>query len=171
MQSSIDILIPAASAFIGAWYEDTAAAADGMPPHITLLWPWLDAPVSEQRFEGVGIAVRGIKPFALSFVTCGRFPGVLYLNPVPREPLIELIGRLMGFYPDNLPYGGAFGIPQPHLTVTKSQDEEVLNAAQRTIEAKLATSPLFCVIDRVSISEEGLGHDGAWAVRHEVLLE
>ena len=65
--------------------------------------------------------------------------------------------------------------PKPHhstgLILTKSQDEEVLNAAQRTIEVKLATSPLLCMVDRVSISEEGLGHDGAWAVRHEVLLE
>jgi hypothetical protein len=41
--SSIDILLPQLDDLIGQWWNQTIAAADGMPPHITLLWPWKSA--------------------------------------------------------------------------------------------------------------------------------
>ena len=47
MDSSIDVLVPSIAPLIDQWYRATPGAIDGMPPHITLLWPWLPAPVSD----------------------------------------------------------------------------------------------------------------------------
>ena len=44
----------------------------------------------------------------MSFEPTGRFPGVLYLEPTPAEPLLALTQRIGTHFPDFPPYGGAF---------------------------------------------------------------
>lgn len=171
MQSSIDILVPTAVPVIGRWYEQTSAAADGMPPHLTLLWPWVEAPVDPASVYRATTAVAGIAPFEITFARCGRFPGVLYLAPSPAPPVELLIRRLGEALPDQPAYGGWFGAaPPPHLTVAKSADEAELDLIQAAVEAALRPRALSVLVDKVSISEEGLGPRGTWAVRHELTL-
>ncbi len=100
--------------------HDPAAAA-GVPPHITLLFPFL--PVS-QLGPGVrrdlATIARGVAPFDVSFSGVGRFPDAVYLVPEPAGPFADLttaIWARFGAYP---PYGGAHAEVLPHLTLADS---------------------------------------------------
>lgn len=74
----------------------------------------------------------------------------------------------MTVFPETPPYGGAFGsAPVPHLTVATSADERVLDEIELRLQA-LIEDPLRLVVDRVSISEQGVGPGGRWAVRADV---
>ncbi len=171
VESSIDILVPTAAPVIGRWYQQTSAATDGMAPHVTLLWPWVDAPVEPESVNRATTAVVGVAPFQITFARCGRFPGVLYLTPSPAAPVELLIRQLGEAFPDQPAYGGSFGAaPPPHLTVAKSADEAELDAIQAEVEAELRPRPLSVLVSAVSISEQGLGPRGTWAVRHEIPL-
>ncbi len=168
MESSVDVLVPAAAERIGTWYGTTQAAIDGMPPHITLLWPWLAAPVPEEAIDRLRRVVGGVQRVELAFCGVGRFPGVVYLEPEPRTFVDDLVARLVTAFPETPPYGGAFGsAPVPHLTVATSADERVLDAIELRLQA-LIEDPLRLVVDRVSISEQGVGPGGRWAVRADV---
>ena len=170
MTSSIDLLVPAATERVGTWYRSTRSAIDGMPPHITLLWPWLAAPVPDDAIERVRRVVTGVEGFALQLCDVGRFPGVVYLAPQPRALVDDLIARLAAAFPATPPYGGAFGQePVPHLTVATSTDERELDEIERRLRT-LTENPLRLVVDRVSISEQDDGQGGRWAVRAEVPL-
>ena len=81
MKPSIDILVPASASVVDTWYGRTQSAVDGMPPHITLLWPWVGAPVPSATIERVRAATEGLTPFVLRLGEVGRFPGVVYLAP------------------------------------------------------------------------------------------
>lgn len=100
-----------------------AAAAAGVPAHVTLLYPFL--PVGDvgpaTRRELVAIASR-VAPFDARFATVGRFPGVVYLVPEPASPFAELTAAIwsrFGAYP---PYGGAHDDIRPHLTLADTLD-------------------------------------------------
>ena len=171
MESSIDILVPASASLVGTFYGRTQSAADGMPPHITLLWPWVGAPVPPGTIDRVRAATTGLAPFVLRLGEVGRFPGVVYLAPEPRRLVDDVIARLAAAFPDTPPYGGRFGdAPMPHLTVGTSDDERQLDLIEHEVRARLVR-PLTLEVDRLSISEEGLGPGGRWAIRAEVLLD
>jgi hypothetical protein len=166
--SSVDLLVPAASSIVSPWYAATPGGVGGMPPHITLLWPWLASPVPEAAIDQVRAAVGDLPPFTMRLGSVDRFPGVLYLAPEPRDRVEELITRLAAAFPATPPYGGAYGPePTPHLTVAMSPDEPELDAVEQTVLTALAR-PLLVTVDRVWISESAPG--GRWTVRTEVLL-
>ena len=168
MDSSIDVLVLSIAPLIDEWYGATPGAIDGMPPHITLLWPWLPAPVSEDDIERARRAVAGVGRFTLTLRDTARFPGVLYLVPEPRRSFDGLIGRVSAAFPETPPYGGQFGpAPVPHLTVAMDADEAALDGVERTLRAAL-DEPHVIDIAQVSISEHR--PDGRWTVRSNVRL-
>jgi 2'-5' RNA ligase len=130
-ESSIDLLFPDTSPVIGQWYERTSAATDGMPPHVTLLWPWRPAPVTAADLDTVAEVVAGVRRFRISFQRCGAFTGALYLAPEPDHLLYELTHHLAARFPDTPPYPGEFRSPVPHMTVAKSESQDVLAKFER----------------------------------------
>jgi hypothetical protein len=171
VESSIDILVPASMSVVDTWYGRTQSAADGMPPHITLLWPWVGAPVPTGTIDRLRAAATGLAPFVLRLGDVARFPGVVYLAPEPRRLVDDVIARLAAAFPETPPYGGRFGdAPVPHLTVGTSDDERHLDVIEHAARARLVR-PLTVEVDRLTVSEEGLGPGGRWAVRAEVLLD
>ena len=120
------------------------------------------------RSSGCGAPCAVRDASALRLCEVGRFPGVVYLGPEPRSEVDELVARLAAAFPETPPYGGAFGpAPVPHLTVATSADEGVLDEIERRLR-DVAADSLRVVVDRVSISEQGRGPGGRWAVRVEV---
>ena len=168
VESSIDILVPSAQPIVGEWYGATPAAADGMPPHITLLWPWVGH-VTGEAVAKLTDALEGVAAFDLSFSGTGQFPGVLYIAPTPSEPLLNLMRRIWSAFPDTPPYGGELGYePVPHLTAAKGSDG--LDAIEAALAQRLR-EPLSLLVDRISVSQEGASPDGKWAVVAEVELQ
>ena len=171
VQSSIDVLIPEAGGLVGEWYGLTQAAVDGMAPHVTLLWPWLEAPVPSSAIRRAGRAVAGLARFTLTFNRCDRFPGVVYLVPEAEGLIDGVIRSLVEAFPETPPFGGEFGsAPMPHLTAAKSDDEDHLDVVQSTLNERLNRAPVTVAVAHVSVSEEGLGADGGWGVRAELPL-
>jgi 2'-5' RNA ligase len=134
------------------------AAKLGMPPHVTLLYPFASTKrlVGEAR-DGLAGLIAEHGSFDLSFVAVQRFPDVLWLSPEPAEPVLALAQALIAAYPAYPPYRGKFQTITPHLTVAQGRPD-VLEAAERALESVL-TEP---VVSRIMSVELFTRQDGAW---------
>lgn len=166
VETSIDILVPSAHPIVGEWYDLTPAAADGMPPHVTLLWPWVPV-ITPDAVMRLRSATSQVRPFTVALSATGRFSGVLYLAPTPVSPLLELARAIWNAFPETPPYGGELDHePVPHLTAAKGEE---LDEAEQELRQRVH-QPLEVLVDRVCISAEGASSDGRWAVVEEVHL-
>jgi 2'-5' RNA ligase len=107
----------------------TPDGADGMPPHVTVLYPFVDENVLVgDQIRQVDAALGDFQPFDFSLVSLDEFaasdakPCVLYLTPDPPEPFREMTDALVMAFPDFPPYGGAFARVIPHLTVANDRE-------------------------------------------------
>jgi 2'-5' RNA ligase len=110
---------PEAEPPVGAWRNrfDSAAAA-GVPAHITVLYPFLDHQLVDADVVGQLHALfAGHRGFGVQLMQCRRFPGVLYVAPVPETELRALTSAVTSRWPEAPPYGGQFEDVVPHLTV------------------------------------------------------
>lgn len=119
----------------------TTDGAEGMPPHVTLLYPFLTAeeytPRAEARLADVSATFR---PFSLHVGGIRRFPGVLYLEVSPREPILHLIERLVEVFPACLPYGGTIPLRDlvPHVTLAVDPADDRLADIARAFARETA---------------------------------
>jgi 2'-5' RNA ligase len=139
----MDLLFSGTSPVVGQWYERTSAAIDGMPPHVTLLWPWRPAPVTAADLDTVAEVVAGVRRFSISFQRCGAFTGALYLAPEPDHLLYELMHHLAARFQTPHRIEASSGRPCPHMTVAKSESQDVLAKIRATLEAELSERPLI----------------------------
>ncbi|MER7622963.1 2'-5' RNA ligase family protein [Streptomyces sp. NPDC126503] len=160
-QTGLVVRIPEAEAAVRGWRErlDPSARA-GVPAHITVLFPFLDA----CRVEGLVPSalpdvLAGHQAFDLRFASCGRLPDVLYLVPEPDAPLRRLTEAIAERRPEAPPYGGRFAEIIPHLTVAQGQTNAVLEMIEADLSGKLP------FVSRVA-SVELMVHDGVkWRER------
>lgn len=133
------VKVPEAEPAVGEWRTqfDPVAAA-GIPAHITVLAPFLDRRLVDASVLGELEALVGKhQSFDLELVRCRRFPGVLYLAPVPERGFRALTGAVAGRWPEAPPYGGQFAEVVPHLTVAHSQDPQVFDMIESEISGRL----------------------------------
>ncbi|MFD8733902.1 2'-5' RNA ligase family protein [Streptomyces sp. NPDC059618] len=155
-RSGLVVRIPEAEPAVRAWRDrlDPAVRA-GMPPHVTVLFPFLhesliDGAVLAALEEVIGRHQR----FEARFEHCARFPGILYLAPAPAAPFRALTESVVGRWPENPPFGGEFDEVVPHLTVAHGHEDAVLDEAEADIRGRLP------VVARVA-AVELMVHDGA----------
>jgi 2'-5' RNA ligase len=114
------------------------SAADGVPAHVTLLYPFM--PPSElnddvrSRIEAI-IAAEPSFTFVLGAVR--RWPTVVYLEPVPGDPFRRLTKALSSEFPDFPPYEGVHPDVIPHLTVAADAPDDYYAAAEHALPAFL----------------------------------
>ena len=114
------------------------SAADGVPAHITLIYPFM--PPAElkddvrRRIEEI-IGAEPAFPFVLGAVR--RWPDVVYLEPAPEDPFRRLTAALARAFPDYPPYEGAFEDVIPHLTVAADAPTDYCDAAEHALPAFL----------------------------------
>jgi 2'-5' RNA ligase len=138
MRTALVVPIPEAESLVGDWRrKHDPSAADGMPAHVTVLYPFrtweqidADALTKLERLFG------DIAPFDLTFAAIGRFAGVRWLAPEPRARIDALTKSAAGAFPDCKPYGGAFADPAPHLTFAIGEDTAI-DAVERAVQAGL----------------------------------
>ncbi|MEW1862203.1 2'-5' RNA ligase family protein [Streptomyces sp. NPDC088194] len=114
----------------------------GFPAHVTVLYPFLhESRIDARVHRELAELFAGHDAFTLTFGEFGRYPGVLYLDPWPHDPVVALTKDLTRRWPEALPYRGIFGPgPGPHLTVAVSDDPADSGAAHDACEAELAAS-------------------------------
>ena len=139
METGLILVIPEAEPVVRdlrARLDPNAAA--GVPAHITALYPFRPwEAVGPHVVETLEAVFRRTPPFELSFRTTARFPGVLWLQPEPREPIDLLARRLTEAFPECSPYGGRYADPAPHLTVAIQGNEGKLDRAEARLRRRL----------------------------------
>ncbi|MFE1314740.1 2'-5' RNA ligase family protein [Streptomyces sp. NPDC058755] len=155
MQSGLIVKVPEAEPAVRMWRErlDPSAGA-GVPAHVTVLFPFLDASrIDEGVCAAIGEVLDRHQSFEVRFEHCGRFPGVLYLAPEPDTPFRRLTESIVERWPENPPFGGQFDDVVPHLTVAQGQDEAVLEKVESDL---LGSLPIVARVSSVDL----LVHDG-----------
>jgi 2'-5' RNA ligase len=135
--------------------HDPVASA-GVPPHVTLLFPFLPTsdltPAVRRRLTRI---VGEVRPFDVRFETTGRFPNVLWLAPEPAGPFITLTERLAAAFPDHPPYEGAHADVVPHLTVAFGEEPDLDRLERKVLRAGVAFRRRIRAVE--VIAEDGTG--------------
>lgn len=137
--SAVVVPVPAAEPLVSAWRQRfDASAAQGMPAHITALYPFLP----EERLTGEVVAeLRGlcaaVPALDLTFARFARFPDVLYLDPAPADRLRQLTLAIARRWPEAPPYGGAYDEVVPHLTVAQGATAACVAAIEADVLPRL----------------------------------
>lgn len=147
----------------------TRAGADGIPPHITLLYPFTDsAQLTAERVQEAAGIVRAVRAFDVLLASCARFdvdPPVLYLAPDPAAPFAALTRALVTAFPEHQPYEGRYPELVPHLTVAIADA-----ATLASVAAKLGPAlPIQARVEEAWLMQRDAG--GRWGLRQRLELE
>jgi 2'-5' RNA ligase len=127
------------------------ASANGIPAHVTLLFPFIPvarlAPAVRRELATVAGSVA---PFDLRFGEVGRFPGVVYLAPEPADTFVSLTASIVSRFPDFPPYAGTHAEVVPHLTLTDASEaplDAVAGAARHWLPFTRRVSALELLVE------------------------
>lgn len=162
--TALVVLVPDAEAAIGNIRDErNLASVDGMPAHVTVLYPFISE--AEWRYAGrderpdvrLARVFRGFEPFDAAFRRTARFgTTTLYVVPEPSERFSELTRAVATEFPAWPPYGGAHAVVIPHLTVADHVTPDVLDACDALIVGEL---PFTARIAEVALFGR---RDGLW---------
>jgi 2'-5' RNA ligase len=174
-ETAIIVPVDPAEEVVRDWRrEHTPSGSKGMPAHITLLAPF--APPGQLvagRTREVSVVLAGFQPFEFELRRAVYFDlgsrRVLYLQPEPAEPFVDLINSLVASFPEHPPYGDAELRPRPHLTVATSPDDALLAQIEDAVRRELPISGRASEAWIVEYGDDGCqirsritlgGHDG-----------
>ena len=172
-KSALLVPVPEA-AVVMPWREHFSPAAWGIPPHVTLITPFLPADGIDGRvIEHLQTLLSAVRPFWFTLTSVRRFANlpaaadVVYLAPEPAEPFVELIAMLVANYPEAPPYGGQYDTITPHLSVLHSHDRALLDEAAN---AMASVVPIAARADEVWLMERSAERAEVWQTRHRFSL-
>jgi hypothetical protein len=119
------------------------AARDGVPAHVTVLYPFLPpAGISEPLLASLGRLFAGFAAFGFTLDRVGWFgEEVVWLGPRDPAPFSALTSAVFTAFPCCPPYGGqraaAVSAPIPHLTFGKMGGLQALGAAAESVRPSL----------------------------------
>lgn len=164
-QSVLAVLIPEAEPVVGPFRTKyDSSAADGMPAHITINYPFLPIQNDEVgTINNLREVFASYPRFAYWLVWTARLPGVIYLQPFPEEPLTNLIQAVAEWFPESPPYGGMFEEVIPHLTVAAVEDEKALDRISEQFGISCAGKfPIRSAVNEVWLMDN---RSGRWTKR------
>jgi hypothetical protein len=170
-ESALVVLVPEAEAVVGSYRRRyDPSALQGMPAHITTLYPFLPPGLVDAEVLAVlRECYAEFSPFHFSLTAIRRFEaGVLYLMPESAEIFRELTRAAWSKYPQTPPYGGKHSGIEPHLTVAHLAEKQGLDQVAgdfvRTVEKKL---PIRVATNEVALMDN---KSGRWQVREKLAL-
>jgi 2'-5' RNA ligase superfamily len=158
------VVVPEADACVGPARDAfDPYAAIGVPPHVTVLYPFLRPELlSDAAVDEVADVVSRFAPFDFALTHLAEFDGaVFYLAPEPPEPFVAITRALWDRFPDHPPFGGQFETIVPHLSVAGVP----FGATRDAVEALLGTLPIAAKATGVAVMIED--QDG-WTVGPEL---
>ncbi len=155
--------VPEVEGLVGRWRRDwDPSAAVGVPAHITVLYPWLDAgEIDEETLAEAAELFCRHEAFGFELTEVRRFvPDVVYLAPEPEEPFRSMTAAVVAQWPDHPPYEGVHADVIPHLTVVQAGDATRVDAlaAEVAVGTEMAL-PVAARCDAVALLVE---RDGWW---------
>jgi 2'-5' RNA ligase superfamily len=111
------------------------AARDGVPAHITVLYPFLaPAEIREPLLASLGTLFAGFTAFEFTLDQVGWFgEDVVWLGPRDPAPFSALTSAAFTTFPCCPPYGGQHAEVIPHLTIGHAGGQQALRAAARSV--------------------------------------
>ena len=115
--SAVLVHIPEAEPVVGGWrLGHTYDAPLGVPPHVTLLFPFVPADeLTGEVEERLARIVGAAEPFDVTFPRTARFPTLIYLEPHPSRPFSVLTEAIAAEWPEHPPYGAFCPAPGHQL--------------------------------------------------------
>ena len=141
-----------------------ADATGGVPPHVTLLYPFAEeSQIDADVLAAVAEIVSRHPAMRLTLGEGRRFPDTLYASVEPDLPLRALQAELAAAFPTLQLYGGAFEFV-PHVSIVEGQTAADPHAFD---DPAWSTLPVEQDVDAVDLIT---GRDGVWATRHRFPL-
>jgi hypothetical protein len=130
----------------------TGGGAVGMPPHVTLVYPFAGE-VTDGILGRLVEVLGGFAAFELTLSETHRLEWngdtVLSLRPDPSEPFVAMTEALVAEFPEYPPYEGVFDEIVPHLTAAQSAELDLLDRLEEQlaeglpIHARVEAAGLF----------------------------
>lgn len=150
------VLVPAAEDLVRTLRAE-AGRDDRTPAHVTVLFPFLPpSRIDTAVRAGLAEAIGAVPSFRADFRRIGRFPGVVHLEPEPREPFLALTDAVVQRWPDLPPYGGAYDTVIPHLTLVDGPEPPGI--------AECVADAGTLSVDVTEVALLRPGPDGSWAI-------
>src|SRR5205807_7083849 len=118
------IPVPEAEALVGGWrYEYDPSARAGVPPHITVLVPFLPpAEITDDELSELGSLFEAMEPFDFELARVDWFGrAILFLAPEPADRFIRVTDAIASQF-GTPPYDDDFDDVVPHLTAAHATD-------------------------------------------------
>ena len=113
--SGIDIVVDV-EVFEALPYWHTMSSL-GVPPHVSILYPWRRSPLSMLDMRDVENVIDALPAFSISFDAVARLEnGTVYAQIGDSPALSALTRTVWRAFPETPPYGGEFAAPAPHVT-------------------------------------------------------
>jgi hypothetical protein len=152
--SGLVVFVPAAEPVIGTYRAQyDPSAADGMPAHVTVLFPFPPpAELTTQDHARLRAIFAAVPAFTCRFAEARTFPGgeVLYLAPEPEAPFRAMIAAVTAAFPQHPPYEGRVPLEAitPHLTIADGAEAETIARIADAIRPRL---PIVQRVDEVHL--------------------
>jgi len=138
--------------------DNVPVARVGVPPHVTILSPFLPAADLDGDIRArLARVAAGVAAFSVRFGAVERFVDALYLAPQPAAPFNRLIGDVVAAFPGHHPYGDATYLPEdvvPHLTIAIGDESEFDGLARRA-RRSLPIAGRAAILTVVAEGQEG----------------
>jgi 2'-5' RNA ligase len=138
-QTALLIPVPEAEALVGVWrHEYDPSARAGVPPHVTVLVPFLPPDqITEGDLSELRAMFEGIEPFDFELARVDWFGrAVLFLAPEPADAFIDITNTIASRF-GTPPYEDDFDEVVPHLTVAHATDGVELQPIAEKLKVEL----------------------------------
>jgi 2'-5' RNA ligase len=135
-ETALLVPVPAAEPAVGQHRAHLdEAARDGVPAHITVLYPFLPpAAIDETLLASLGSLFAGLATFEFTLDKVGWFgEEVVWLGPRDPAPFTALADLVFTAFPSCPPYGGRHTEVVPHLTIGHVGGLQALRAAAESV--------------------------------------
>lgn len=140
----------------------TAMSLTGIPPHITVLYPFVPpSRIDDRLIAQVGDILADLRPFSFSLDEPGHFPGVTWLRPIPASGFTDMTEAVVRGFPAFPPYGGAFDSTVHHLTL--AMRDRLARSVADVVDSML---PVRATAEEVWLMVRPVG--GQWDVRKRI---
>jgi 2'-5' RNA ligase len=175
MRSALLLAVPAAEAAVGAHRARLdPSARDGVPAHITVLYPFLPpAEIGPGVLAELSRLFAGTPRFDFTLDRVRWFgESVVWLGPSDESPFRALSKRAARAYLSCPPYGGEHPDTVPHLTVGQRGETAELRAAAEAVRPLLPITARATEVTLMAGPEPGrnLGPPGQWRTVTSFLL-
>lgn len=149
-RTGLVVLVPEAEPVVGEWRSSLdPSAANGMPAHVTVLFPWFRArELTPSLLVELGAVAAACPAFDARFERVDRFEETLWLAPSPPEPFASLTEAVRRRWPQHPPFEGRYETVVPHLTIGDGIDPAGHAHVVTDVERRL---PVSCRVDELAL--------------------